>query len=73
MNGFVRFDQNEALRRFLDAPELSSLDPSGRFQESTREPLVIFSDLSPEEVATVQDVASRVGGRAIEATRYDPF
>lgn len=73
MNGFVRFDRDEALRTFLDAPEVAELDSSDRLERSRREPLVIFKDLSPEEVETVRRATTRSGGRVVEATRYSPL
>lgn len=73
MNGFVIFDRQDAVAKFLREPEVVRLQTPGRFTTSNRDPLIVFRELSRRELSTVRAVADRLGGRIKESTRYEPL
>ena len=72
MNGFIIFEAAADASGFLREPEIESLRPVDRLTPSSRDPLIIFRELSTQEVATIREVAERLGGHVKEATRYSP-
>lgn len=73
MNGFIIFDRDEAVASFLHEPEIESLQLLNRFVQSSRDPLIIFRDLSSRELSTIREVVERLGGRIKESARYSPM
>ena len=73
MNGFVIFDRDEAVGRFLQAVKNSgALRQGERIVRSRTMAMVLYRDLTSQEVATFRRLAEHEGGRVEESTKYMP-
>jgi hypothetical protein len=70
VNGFVQFDEADALERFFRDPEVVTIASRAKLTRSTREPLAIFQHAEAEDVEKLKDVAEREGGTVTGSRQY---
>jgi hypothetical protein len=73
MNGFVIFDRADSLTNFLDALKELPVQPHQRFVKSPQQHLILFREVSADELSIIRDIANRYDGRVIESTKYYPM
>ena len=73
MNGFVQFDHDQDLERFLSIPQVASIKNSGRVIKSSSQPVLILRELSPEDLSNIEALAETHGGKVKPSIQYDPL
>lgn len=73
MNGFVIFDHQDLVERFLQTLKNNrGLQDQEKIVRSRTMACVMYRDLNNEEVSTVRRLAESHGGRVEESTKYVP-
>lgn len=73
MNIFVIFDKYESEESFLRTHEVEQFRNQGKLVTSSREPIVIFSGITPQEVSQIRNLASNWSGHILESRKYSPL
>lgn len=73
MNIFLTFQKDDELETFLKKPEILELERKHKLVKSRQDSLVIFNELSKQELSVVQALAKELGGKIIESRKYQTF
>jgi hypothetical protein len=73
MNGFVQFEHQEDLEGFLAAPRVASIKASGRVSRTSSQPVVVFHELSGEDLSDLKELAETHGGKVKPSVQYEPL
>jgi hypothetical protein len=73
MNGFVIFEREDSADRFFRDDEIRQIGAHGRLVRSSREPLLIFKQLTEKELCQVRSLAQSLGGHVKSSMKYSPL
>ena len=73
MNIFVIFEKYEAEENFLCMEDIQKYQTQGKLTTSSREPVVIFQNLSSSEVSQIRNLAHRWNGRVLASRKYAAY